>query len=198
MGVRYFAMVGGERIGPLDLEALPENGVGPDTYIWHKGLPDWIPARDDAGICRMMRRRLAGIGPNGDNPTSRPNEPDETEDNLANYSPQMRRYVPKDSEPLPPPGSFNPDTSRPPVPLTWLALLTTLFCFPPIGVVGLWFALKSRHAWDDAWRAEQGFKHDADSESLRRQAHEYARMAKMWIGITFFLGFIMIAFLMIY
>ena len=44
----YYAR-GRERIGPLsqaDLEALVTSGdIGPDTLVWHPGLPDWQPYR---------------------------------------------------------------------------------------------------------------------------------------------------------
>lgn len=196
-------MVDGRRLGPLELYELPEAGVGPDTYIWHKGLDDWERAGDDGDICRMMRRRLAGMpyGHPREQAAAKAAESSESAegvDNRENYPLRMQRHLPPDVDPLPPPGTFNPDTSRRPTPMVLMALLSTLLCFPPTGLVALWFAWKSRHSWDDAWRAEQGFKKEADAESLRSQAHEYARMAKMWAGITLSLGLIFWAFTVCY
>ena len=44
----YFAMVDGEKVGPFPLEEMADRGVGPDTYIWTKGMDDWEPAGDNA------------------------------------------------------------------------------------------------------------------------------------------------------
>ncbi|MDE5877144.1 MAG: CD225/dispanin family protein [Muribaculaceae bacterium] len=194
--MKYFAMINGQRVGPLELWELPHAGVGPDTYIWYKGLSDWQKAGDDAEICRMMRRRLAGVPywPEPEQPLQPENPSDEA---AANYPFMSRPYLPPDIDPLPPPGAFNPDTSRPPTPMILMALLTTLFCFPPTGIAAIYFAWRSRQTWNEAIQTHNsGVKQDTRGEELRQQAHEYARMAKMWTGITFFLGLIFMAFLM--
>lgn len=50
MAARWFHLVGTEQRGPVDLDrmrALVLDGVvGPDTYVWSDGMPDWMPARD--------------------------------------------------------------------------------------------------------------------------------------------------------
>ncbi len=193
--MKYFAMIDGRRVGPLELWELPQAGVGPDTYVWYKGLDDWQKAGDDAEICRMMRRRLAGV-PYWPEPETPP-KPETAPDDIAeNYPFSSRPYLPPDIDPLPPPGSFNPDTSRPPAPMILMALLTTFFCFPPTGFAAIYFAWRSRQTWNEAMQTHSGVKQDTQGEELRRQAHEYARLAKMWTGITFFLGLIFMAFLM--
>ncbi len=50
----YFAMIDGERRGPFRLDQLRDAGVGPDTYVWSKGMADWEQAADVADICRYF------------------------------------------------------------------------------------------------------------------------------------------------
>ncbi len=61
--MKYYAMSGDRRIGPFTLEQLPENGVRPDTYVWAKGMPDWVRASEVADICRYFRLRLSNSLP---------------------------------------------------------------------------------------------------------------------------------------
>lgn len=59
--MKYFAMVGGARRGPFELDRLVDEGVMPDTYVWCKGMDDWTPANEVPDICRYFRQRLAGM-----------------------------------------------------------------------------------------------------------------------------------------
>ena len=61
--MKYFAMIGGRRYGPMDLDGLVREGVRPDTYVWCKGMPDWIKAEEVPDICRYFRQRLSGTLP---------------------------------------------------------------------------------------------------------------------------------------
>jgi len=54
----------GQACGPIDapaLQALLQNGpLGPDTFVWQPGMPDWVAARSVAGF--------AASGPHGGTP----------------------------------------------------------------------------------------------------------------------------------
>lgn len=41
---QYYLIKNNERIGPLDVEKLLENGLTPDTLVWTDGMPDWVKA----------------------------------------------------------------------------------------------------------------------------------------------------------
>lgn len=47
---RWFHLQDDRQLGPIDLAAMRrlvvEGVVGPDTYVWADGMPDWLPARD--------------------------------------------------------------------------------------------------------------------------------------------------------
>ena len=58
--MKYFAMIGGRQYGPMELDDMPREGVRPDTYVWCKGMDDWMPADEVPDICRYFRQRLSG------------------------------------------------------------------------------------------------------------------------------------------
>ena len=180
--MKYYAMIDGEQKGPFELEELPEAGVRPSTYIWCKGLPDWEKAEDNADVCRLFRNHLYDVM----HPA--PQIPEASQEGNSgeiplNPSPTRFDYYLKDSsEQIPTLEEIDSRQNKemPPMSMIGYAWIVTLFCFPPTGIAALVFAYKSRSEWK-AGRNEQ--------------AHEYCRSAKMWTGITFFLGLIFYAFL---
>ncbi|MDE6576864.1 MAG: CD225/dispanin family protein, partial [Muribaculaceae bacterium] len=71
--------------------------------------------------------------------------------------------------------------SIPPTPMIGFAVLSAvLFCLPT-GLVAIYFAVKSRNAW---------------KKGENKTAYDFNRSAKMWTGISFFLGLILFAFIM--
>ena len=61
--MKYFAMIEGHQYGPMELDEMVKEGVRPDTYVWCKGMSDWMPASDVPDICRYFRQRLSGTLP---------------------------------------------------------------------------------------------------------------------------------------
>ncbi len=61
--MKYFAMIGDRQYGPMELDEMVKEGVRPDTYVWCKGMTDWMPACDVPDICRYFRQRLSGTLP---------------------------------------------------------------------------------------------------------------------------------------
>ena len=55
------------------------------------------------------------------------------------------------------------------------AWLVTIFCFPPTGIAALVFAYKTNNLW---------------KKGEKDLSYEYSRKAKMWTGITLFIGLI--------
>ena len=183
MATRYYAMIDGVQKGPYSLEELPAAGVRPSTYIWCKGLSDWQKAEDNADVCRLFRNHLYDL--------MHPQDP--TPSDLDVYkvkpdsSPQPGRtrfdqYLQETGETLPTIEEIESrrDISRPPVSMVMYAWLVTLFFCFPLGIVALVYAYKSKNAWRSGQNA---------------MAHEFNRSAKMWTGISFFVGLIGYAFL---
>lgn len=190
-------MIEGERRGPFPLESLYEEGVTPDTFVWCKGMDDWEKAEDVADICRYWRQRLfsmmhpvaltAPATAEGVSPQTAPvaQEPE------VSREAYMRGFRPVE-DPV--------NETEPPVSLLTISILLTLLCFPVTGVIAVFYSIKSRKAWDSAARSEskngQNLYSDEERTQLRKDAHDFARSAKMWVGITFFLGMILYSFLL--
>lgn len=200
--MRYFAMIEGERRGPFELEQLAEAGVRPDTYVWCKGMDDWEKAEDVADICRYYRQRIFDLM---HTPKSTPSRPEQSEFRSPENDPyeevpvRFRNMVRKSGIEPGPRIEIGPDTTRPPAPTLFISLFLTLFCFPITGLIAIYYSYKARAAWQESQRSEnknnQKLYNEEERENIRRQAHDYDRQARMWIGITFFLGMIFYAFI---
>lgn len=189
--MRYFAMINGTRQGPFDLNQLVEAGVGPDTYVWCKGMKDWEKAEDVADICRYFRQHIFDLMHPGHRPAIKQQAAPEPSQPVQIISP---RQLGEEA-----PHYIEPDTTVPPSPTIVMAILMTVFCFPPTGFIAIYYSCKAGMAWKESQRGEskQGkpLYTDAEREENRRRAHDYDRNAKMWVGITFFLGMILYAFI---
>ena len=174
-------MIEGERRGPFELEELPEAGVRPSTYIWHKGLDNWVKAEEDPDVCRLYRNRLYDLM----HPTPKVPEINVSAnpykvmpDQKSGPTPtRFDRYLQESGETLPTIDeiSSKENKSEPPVSMIGYAWLVTILCFFPTGIVALVYAYRTIRVW---------------KEGNHELAHDYSRQAKMWTGITFFIGFI--------
>ena len=189
MSTKYYAIIDGEQKGPFSLEELPGAGVRPSTYIWCKGMSDWQKAEDDADVCRLFRNHLYDL--------MHPNVVPSVgfQDDLEKYKvqpdtpsgnkPRSRfdAFLKDTGESLPTIEEIeaNKDTSAPPVSMIGYAWIVTFLCCPPTGIAALVYAYKSKKAW---------------KEGNNNLAHEFCRSAKMWTGISFFLGLIGYGFLL--
>lgn len=98
--MKYFAMIDDRQIGPFELEESVREGVRPDTYVWCKGMPDWMQAKDVPDICRYFRQRLSGTLPMMKNPSQAAAdrlaaEQLEQEELLSQFPPQLRGFLRK-------------------------------------------------------------------------------------------------------
>ncbi|MDE6717697.1 MAG: GYF domain-containing protein [Muribaculaceae bacterium] len=196
--MRYFAMIDGERKGPFTLDELHEAGVRPDTYVWCKEMDEWEKAEDVAEICRFYRQRIFDLM----HPSASPADdslPEETQRGEEDYEdfPLRFRHFARQAGADPVIREEEPDYDRRPSSLVPLAVMLMLFCNTITGLVALYYAIRSRKAWNEAHRSDQqhnkALYSDSERQALSREAHEYARMARMWCGITFFLGFFLMA-----
>lgn len=188
MASKYFAIIDDKCQGPFNLDELKGVGVGPNTYVWCKTMSDWQPALEVGEISDYFRQSLRKT-------TERQApldnlEKDNGEDNYFNRF--FARYGVEFSK-----MEESEDMDIPPQTSIVAAVLMTLFCFPITGFVGIYYTIKSRKEWANAVRSESDSSQCLYTSEERREfkmyAHHYARMAKMWIGITFFMGFILYA-----
>lgn len=194
MADRFFINIDEQQQGPFSLEELEAHGVGPDTYVWCKGMAKWRKARDVADICRYWRQRLAGDYTPANKGTTtgatQPAQPDQNETSIpedGNITPAhfrtIRSFNPADPEP-------GTNFDAPPLNLIFPSILATLMCMPLIGLIGVYFAAKAQRSWRES--QQEGIDVTRATE-LKKAAHDATRSAKMWIGISFFFGFILYA-----
>lgn len=122
----------GKQMGPVTLEALKNAGLTPDTLVWHTGLPRWVRAADIQAL-----RPLFGTGAYPPPPYGRPAA----------------------QQPLPREAREGRDRTQP---KTYLleAILVTIFCFLPFGIVGIVYATKvstllDMGEYEKAWDASR-------------------------------------------
>lgn len=174
--MKYFAIIDDKQCGPYSLNELVEAGVGPNTYVWCKGMTDWKQAREVADICRYFRNRIFDLMHPKQSNTEQ-TTPVDSPEKLTQPQSSVQRF-PEIADMIET-NRIHENIDIPP--RTWLieAILLTILCFPPTGFMSIYFALKATKAW---------------KEGKKKESHEYARKAKMWCGFTFFFGLIFYAF----
>lgn len=183
--MKYYAMIDGRQKGPFELEELPGAGVRPSTYIWTKGMANWQKAEDNPDVCRLFRNHLYDLmHPEAKAVFSSPEEIEKyrVKEDSTPGQPRSRfdYYLQQSGESLPTLDEIDAreNTDIPPMNMIGYAWLVTILFFFPTGIAALVFAYKSKQQWKNG------------NHIL---AHGYNRSAKMWTGISFFIGLIFYA-----
>lgn len=153
-GSFYFIDEQGNQQGPVVLSELARHGVGPDTLIWTKGMPQW--------------QRAAEVIVLPTSPSTKPyvnNVPDNQNPNIGYTDLQATQHPstrPQSNTNNPPPDNY----------LIW-AILSTLLCCLPLGIVAIVYSSKVNTFWE---------KHEYSV------AENYSQKAKMWCLIAAGIG----------
>ena len=117
----YYYLNGDAKVGPLSLDALKYAPISPTTMVWNNSLPDWVEARSLPELAEMF---VAASAPPPAPPPVTPS-----------YSATG--------------GGFNDATMKPPMPDNYLvfAILTTVACCMPLGIVSIINATKVSSAY---------------------------------------------------
>lgn len=108
--------------GPIEGSQLPSYGVNASTLVWCNGMPDWTPA----GQVPELAGLFAGVAPQ-----QAPG---------AYQQPAYQQPQPAYQQPANPYG-YNQQMPCPSNNLVW-AILSTLFCCLPFGIVAIVYASK--------------------------------------------------------
>lgn len=188
MTPKYYAFIDGDQKGPFTLDQLIEIGVHPSTYVWSKDMADWERADSVEEIRNRFRNHIEN------RQFEKTSEPEVAQvaggGAIAPSSPQgndrerqerpVRFPLPEMEDEI--------DIHQPPRVSMTLSILSLLLCFVPTGIAAVYFTYKAQKTWDEATRWKDSG--DGNIEDLKRKAHEYERLSKMWLGLTVAFGII--------
>ncbi|MDR1675867.1 MAG: CD225/dispanin family protein [Tannerella sp.] len=117
MEKEYFYLNGETKVGPLSLEALKYAPVTPTTLVWTNTIPDWVEARTLPELESLFNSAVPPPPPAS-----------------STVPPQASYYAEK----------FGNPGTPPPMPENYLvwAILTTVLCCLPLGIVSIINATK--------------------------------------------------------
>lgn len=186
---KYYAYIDDRQVGPLDLNQLADAGVRPSTYIWCKGMDDWQRADEVEEVRNLflqhLNRRRETREEKRPAPLPEQQRPSDYFNTGSSGAPKEDERPPKFrfgrfGVDLPEPDQIGPDTNNPPQVSMVLAVLALLLCFWPTAIVAIYFTHKAQKTWNGA----------NGNEDMKKRAHDYARLAKMWLGFSVAFGII--------
>ena len=123
--MQYWINFKGVQSGPVDLDGMKQMGLTSAAYVWHEGLADWVKITQLPELqgCYVMEAPAVATRPAAVNGAGEPQQP---------YQPQSQPYQPQDTPVTEP---------CPPTNLVW-AIIATVLCCLPAGVVAIVYALK--------------------------------------------------------
>lgn len=137
--MQYWINHNGVQSGPMDLDALKQMGLTSSAYVWHEGLSDWVkitqlPELQDVYV---MEGAMPEVPPVSQvQPVKEPDEPVTGEPYQPQQQPVQQPYQPQYADQQP--ANAEP---CPPTNLVW-AIITTVLCCLPAGIVAIVYALK--------------------------------------------------------
>lgn len=142
----YFIDEDGKNSMPVSKKYFKEHGVNPHTWIWFNGLPEWVEASEVPALERYLSAEAKPSYANIDRESLsvRPPRPKMTDDSAPGGKP----------------------------PRTWLfeAIVVTILCFFPFGLVAVVYAARVSPLW----------KHKKYADAV-----EASRSALLWVKWSF-------------
>ena len=142
MEKEYYYLKNGMKQGPFTLDALKKEPINPDTQVYHSEALDFAPARTFPELQSFFAE-------------DRGTTVDE-----SNYNRREPNYNTSASTPSPQTAfeaagngasssTYNPNMQRPPMPENYLvwAILSTIFCCIPLGIVSIIHSTKVSSAY---------------------------------------------------
>ena len=124
--MQYWINHNGVQSGPVDLDGLKEMGLTSAAYVWHEGLSDWVKITQLPELQGMYQMVAQDVEPavEGQPIQAQPVDNPAVQQPGYNYQPE-----PAATEPCPPTN------------LVW-AIISTILCCIPTGIVAIFYALK--------------------------------------------------------
>ena len=158
---RYWINFKGKQSGPHSIDELERMVVDKTAYVWHSGLDDWVKITKVPELNEMLEKMAGGnnysatsaaiAAPEADEVPELPADevPDlpplyEQTGGAMGYAPQQRGYNPQYGATGYPAAQVAAENPKcPPTNLVW-AIISTICCCWPLGVVGIVFAYQTK------------------------------------------------------
>lgn len=130
--MQYYMHIGGQQVGPFEQTDLIPNGLTPETPVWAAGMTDWKPARDVPALAPLFMGQ-PGPDPQYAQPQyGQPQGQPQYGQPQGNPAQQPQYAQPQYAQP-------QYGSTPPPMPDTYMvwAILVTLFCCLPFGIVSI-------------------------------------------------------------
>ena len=175
MGAQWFYAQAGQQQGPVSFEELQRlaasGGVGRDDLVWSEGMSNWQPAHTVANLLPAAPSPAPTPTP-VPTPAAAPMQP-------AMHVPPPGQYpqspMPPGAHPGMPMGYAGPPAGQPPPNYLVWAILCTLLCCMPAGIVSIVYAAQVNSKW------QRGDVYGAQESS---------RKAKTWAWVSFGIGLV--------
>lgn len=142
----------GSNMGPYSLEQLKGLGISPDTPVWYNGLPDWTPAGAAPATRELFfapspDKAIVPAEPSAEaQPAPAPGESaPPVPGGQQGYNPNQGYYGGQGYNPQGYP--YGPGQQGPPPSYLAWAIISTLCCCIPFGVVAIVYASKVNSLW---------------------------------------------------
>ncbi|MDE6329386.1 MAG: CD225/dispanin family protein [Muribaculaceae bacterium] len=139
MNAYYYINQANQQVGPIDGSQLLQAGVGRDTMVWCAGMPTWTRAADVPELAPLFAASQPVYGPKYGDP------------NGGAYG---QPYSPGAQPPMVQPQSY-----------LWLAILSTVLCCMPLGIVSIIYASKVNSCW---------------TQGRYQEAYDNSKNARLW------------------
>lgn len=184
----------GSNMGPYSLEQLKGFGISPDTPVWYNGLPDWTPAGAAPATRELFfapspDKAIVPAEPSAEaQPAPAPGESaPPVPGGQQGYNPNQGYYGGQGYNPQGYP--YGPGQQGPPPSYLAWAIISTLCCCMPFGIVAIIYASKVNSLW---------LRGDVSGAQKASQRAQLWTILAIVIGLIFqfFYGFFIMPFTM--
>lgn len=164
--MNYWLMINGQRLGPLTIDEIKNIDIRPETPVWHDGLSDWIEVRNVPELMAVATARQQQYQQPYQQTYQQPVYPQHYQ-----QQPCQMPYVQNGNQPP----YMAPDQGKCPNNYLVWAILATILCCVPFGIVAIVYSSKVQNDWN------MGQYDKARSDSNK---------AQIWIIASVVCGFI--------
>lgn len=141
---KYWINIDGVQSGPLSAEQVQEHNPGPDCYVWHNGLSDWVLITEVPELATLIQKSNLPAEADEISPLPSDMPPLPPHKTVAPPIP-MQRVTPMPIHTLAPEQTKIDEPMKPVRAPFGEAIVTLILCIP-IGIVALWLAFQARTA----------------------------------------------------